>query len=628
MQGTFLSYRSLNNNLLRKLGYVFIIPLVVTLLLVITFVATIVNYQNRHEDRIYSGISVGTVDVSMLNRDEAEQVLQDAFSYPTEVAFSLIDVSTERQWEITPAEFGLALEVDRTLEKALYIGRAGTLLERFQVIFNSYYYGYAISPVYSVDEGQLNETLKTIAEEIEAPAVNAQLNSNDVSLAYAPSKSGRRLDVDNLHDNILALLMNFSRAKIELPILEVTPQIQDEPEAVVKAQQMLLGGPLSFYFQEPLVATDLQDIVLAQDEIQDWVRAEIVQQENGNLSYNIFLDELAIRQWLEPLATEIYREPENARFYFDDNTKELVLVEPHVNGRELDVDATILQIKNQIGTSNRSVPIQIKPIIPTVNSQATSDSLGITELISERTTWFYGSSDARKRNIARSAANFYGIVIAPGEEFSYNKYLGDISEEDGYEEGLIIVGGQTIKGIGGGVCQVSTTIFQTVFFAGYPVTERWPHGYMLGYYNDGEGPGMDATVYSPLVDFKFINNTSYHLLIENYYNETDESLTFKFYSTSMGRTVEKSLPVFENIVNAPPVEDDVWTFDPDIEPGAVRQIDWATEGAKVTVGRTVYNASNEVILQEEYVSNYIAWPNGYLYGAGVEVPEYISAPSE
>lgn len=628
MQGTFLSYRSLNNNLLQKLGYVFVIPLVVTLLLIITFVATIMNYQNQHEDRIYSGISVGTVDVSMLNRDEAEQVLQDAFSYPREVAFSLVDVSTERQWEITPAEFGLALEVDRTLEKALYIGRAGTLLERFQIIFTSYYYGYAISPIYSVDEGQLNETLNTIAEEIEAPAVNAQLNSSDVSLAYAPSKSGRRLDVDNLHDNILALLMNFSRAKVELPILEVTPQIQDEPEAVVKIQHMLLGGPLSFYFQEPLVGTDLQNIVLAQDEIQDWVRAEIVQQENGNLSYNIFLDELAIRQWLEPLATEIYREPENARFYFDDNTKELVLVEPHVNGRELDVDATILQIKNQIGTSARSIPIQIKPIIPTVNSQATSDSLGITELISERTTWFYGSSDARKRNIARSASNFYGIVIAPGEEFSYNKYLGDISEEDGYEEGLIIVGGQTIKGIGGGVCQVSTTVFQTVFFAGYPVTERWPHGYMLGYYNDGEGPGMDATVYSPLVDFKFINNTPYHLLIENYYNEIDESLTFKFYSTSMGRTVEKSLPVFEDIVNAPPVEDDIWTFDPDIEPGVVRQIDWATEGAKVTVGRTVYNASGEVILQEEYVSNYIAWPNGYLYGAGVEVPEYIPAPSE
>ncbi|HFQ94917.1 MAG TPA: hypothetical protein ENK32_12960, partial [Anaerolineae bacterium] len=143
----------------------------------------------------------------------------------------------------------------------------------------------------------------------------------------------------------------------------------------------------------------------------------------------------------------------------------------------------------------------------------------------------------------------------------------------------------------------------------------------------GEGPGMDATVYSPIVDFKFINNTPYHLLIENYYNEEEESLTFKFYSTSLGRTVEKEGPVFEDIVPAPGPEEDVWTLDEEMEPGTVRQIDWATEGARVTVGRTVYNADGEVILQEDFVSNYIPWPNGYMYGPGVDAPDY-SIPLE
>jgi vancomycin resistance protein YoaR len=340
------------------------------------------------------------------------------------------------------------------------------------------------------------------------------------------------------------------------------------------------------------------------------------------------LDETAVRQWLERYVVQLYREPVNARYYFDDSTRELVLIAPHVNGRELDIDATLAQLETQIGTPNRSIPFIMKEIVPTASSSATAEELGITELISERTTWFYGSSDARKRNIARSAANFYGIVIAPGEEFSFNKYLGTISEDDGYEEGLIIFGGQTIKGIGGGICQVSTTVFQTVFFAGFPVTERWQHGYMLGYYNDGEGPGMDATVYSPLVDFKFVNNTPYHLLIENYYNEVEESLTFKFYSTSMGRTVEKSGPLFENIVPAPSSAEDVWTFDPDLKAGTVNQIDWATEGATVTVGRTVYNANGEVIIQEDFVSNYIPWPNGYMYGPEVNAPDYSLVPRE
>ncbi|MFZ1399557.1 MAG: VanW family protein, partial [Candidatus Promineifilaceae bacterium] len=354
--------------------------------------------------------------------------------------------------------------------------------------------------------------------------------------------------------------------------------------------------------------------------------AEVVEQADGSLSYNVFLDETAVRQWLERYAAQLYREPVNARYYFDDNTRELVLIAPHINGRELDIEATLVQLKAQVGTPNRSIPFIMKEIVPTASSSATAEELGITELISERTTWFYGSSDARKRNIARSAANFYGIVIAPGEEFSFNKYLGTISEDDGYEEGLIIFGGQTIKGIGGGVCQVSTTVFQTVFYAGFPVTERWQHGYMLGYYNDGEGPGMDATVYSPIVDFKFVNNTPYHLLIENYYNEVEESLTFKFYSTSMGRTVEKSGPVFENIVPAPSSAEDVWTYDPELEAGTVNQIDWATEGAKVTVGRTVYNANGEVIIQEDFVSNYIPWPNGYMYGPEVNAPDYSLVP--
>ncbi|MCZ7668107.1 MAG: VanW family protein [Chloroflexi bacterium] len=184
-------------------------------------------------------------------------------------------------------------------------------------------------------------------------------------------------------------------------------------------------------------------------------------------------------------------------------------------------------------------------------------------------TWFYGSSDARKHNIARSAANFYGIVIAPGEEFSFNDYLGTISEDDGYTEGLIIVGGQTIKGIGGGVCQVSTTMYQTAFWAGFPITSRLEHGYWLTYYNDGEGPGMDATVYSPdedenpafEVDLKFINNTPYHLLIENYYSAENEALTFKFYSTSMGRTIEKDGPYFENVTEVPGRSQDRWEYD-------------------------------------------------------------------
>jgi vancomycin resistance protein YoaR len=210
--------------------------------------------------------------------------------------------------------------------------------------------------------------------------------------------------------------------------------------------------------------------------------------------------------------------------------------------------------------------------------------------------------------------------VAPGEEFSFNKYLGSISEADGYEQGLIIIGGRTIKGIGGGVCQVSTTLYQTAFWAGFPIEERYPHGYMLGYYNDGEGPGMDATVFSPVVDLKFINNTPYHLLIENYYSEENQALTFKFYSTSLGRQVFKEELPWENVVPAP--TDDVWEYDPDLPEGEAIQIDWATDGADVTIHRTVLNANGDVLIDRDIVSNYIPYPNVYHYGPGVEPFDY------
>ena len=329
-----------------------------------------------------------------------------------------------------------------------------------------------------------------------------------------------------------------------------------------------------------------------------------------------------MRAWLGEIENEVFRAPQNARFYFDDDTRELVLVEPHVNGRALDMDATIAQFMAQVDTPNRSLPLVLKEILPTVHTNATAQQLGITELVTQTTTWFYGSTPERKHNIARAAAQFFGIVIAPGEEFSFNRYLGDVTEEAGFTTGLIILNGRTVEGIGGGVCQVSTTLYQTAFWSGFPITARLEHGYRVHYYDDGEGPGMDATVYSPFVDLRFVNNTPYHLLIENYYNETFEALTFKFYSTRDGRRVEKDAPIFENVR---PPNPDVWEFNPELEEGEIVQVDWAVEGADVTVGRRVYDGNGNLMYgNETFVSHYIPWQNVYQYGPGVEPPPVVT----
>jgi vancomycin resistance protein YoaR len=608
-----------NGRITQNLRYLLTLPIAAFVAAVLLFALIVGQYRGQHDGRIYTGVSVMGIDLSRLTPQEAEAVLVDTIPYVQETAVTL--TYGDQQWQKTPAELGLAFDEKATIEAAMAVGREGTPSSRLREMFQGWYYGRTVAPILQLNQGQLAAGLADVSAALETPASSAALNWNGETAVYTPGQVGRTLDLDALSQQLLDPLTDFRQVEVGLAVRETIPAVYDDPVTAVRLQQTV-NGPITFYLKEPLVDLDLGRVELSQATLNSWLRFELVTDENGTGHYNHLLDENAARQWLTQFANQIDREPVNARFYFDDNTRELVLVAPHVNGRRLDIETTLEQLKAQLGTSNRSVPFILQEIEPVAHSGATAAELGITELIREQTTWFYGSSDARKHNIARSAANFYGIVVAPYEEFSFNKYLGSISEDDGYTEGLIIVGGQTIRGVGGGVCQVSTTMYQTAFWAGFPIVERWEHGYWLDYYNDGEGPGMDATVYSPIVDFRFVNNTPHHLLIENYYNEEAEALTFKFYSTGMGRTVVKEGPEFFNETEVPGPEQDRWEFDENVAPGETEQIDWATQGADVSVRRIVTNADGEVLDDRYFESQYIPYPNTYHYGPGVEPYDY------
>ena len=609
-----------NRSLGRTLGY-FLIPPVVTLALVVVLLATgMALYRTNHSGRVYTGVTIQGIDVSGMTPDEVAAALRDAASYSSSGHMTLVDPRTGQEWPFTPAQLGIVVDAKATADAAFDVGRSGGPLHRLQDTFQSWYYGRSIAPIVVFDEGQLDRALGAVSTEIERDAVSAAWGTNEAGApVYVAGQIGRTIDRAYLRERLQQPISSFSDARVELLTHESYPATYDDPEIAARLQRTLVS-PVTFYFQEPLDDLDLSGVTLPQEELARWIRIEQVVGDDGHAAHRLLVDENAVRNWLNQFGTQIHRQPVNARYFFNDDTRELVLVSPHINGRELDVEATLQRFVAQINTDNHAVPLIVKDIVPLAHSGATAVELGITELITETTTWFYGSTDERKHNIARSAANFYGIVVAPGEEFSFNRYLGSISETDGYEVGLIIIGGRTIEGVGGGVCQVSTTLYQSAFWAGFPIVERWEHGYMVGYYNDGEGPGMDATVFTPLVDFRFINNTPHHLLIENYYNEEFESLTFKFYSTSMGRRVEKTEPVYENVV--PPPADDIWEFDEKIAEGTAEQYDWAAEGARVIVNRRVFNADDQLLEERAFVSNYIPWPNVYRYGPGVTPGDY------
>jgi vancomycin resistance protein YoaR len=593
----------------------FLLPPLVTfglLLLILLIVA--VNYQTRHNNRIFTGVSVWGVDLSGLSREEASAALATTVPDSRAGTIELVDPGTGQRWQHTPASLGIRYDLEQTVEGAYAVGRQGGPVAALRDQFLAWYYGRPLAPVIIFDEGELYGTLAELAADVERPALDSSVEFDGNTLAYTASQIGRRLDVDDTLQRLSQPLSSFRDARVELLVHEVHPHVLDSPETTSRIQA-IVGSPMTLYFQEPLQDLDLDRVVVSPQQLAEWMRVEMVEGASSSY-YNVFVDREAVRQWLEGIETTIYRRPQNARYYFDDDTGELVLVEPHVNGRALNVEATLDQFMAKVGTNNRTMPFVVEAVRPTVHSKATATELGITGLLSESTTWFYGSSPERKHNIARAAAQFFGIVIAPGEEFSFNRYLGDVTEEAGFTTGLIILGGQLVEGVGGGVCQVSTTLYQAAFWGGFPVTARLEHGYRIHYYDDGEGPGMDATVFEPYVDLRFVNNTEHHLLIENYYNETFSSLTFKFYSTDVGRVVEKDGPVFENV--RPPAPDN-WEYNEELEEGEIIKVDWAVEGADVTVVRRVYDEFGSLMYGEErFVSNYIPWGNVYQYGPGVD----------
>jgi vancomycin resistance protein YoaR len=160
---------------------------------------------------------------------------------------------------------------------------------------------------------------------------------------------------------------------------------------------------------------------------------------------------------------------------------------------------------------------------------------------------------------------------------------------------------------------VATTAFQTAFYGGYPILERVEHAYRVGYYEEGEGPGMDATVYSPIVDFRFVNDTPYHLLIETYYNASNSTLTWKFYSTSMNRRVVKEGPIVKNQQPAP---SPIYRANSDLRLGQIKQVDYAVSGADVYVYRTVYQDDAVIIDHEEFASHYVPWASQFEVAPG------------
>lgn len=578
-------------------------------LLFFVLMIIVAGYEFLHQDQIYPGVStVLGLNLTGMSRQEALAALEDRFTYPDEAIVTFRYAG--QTWDFTARELGVRLDAEATANAAFNAGRNGgrfsNLLDQLEIWTN----GFLVAPIVVYDQTQAQRALAEIAaSSINRPVIDAALTIRDGRAVAGESQIGRTVDIpatlSALRREILAL---STRSTINLVVHETPPVVWDVGAAAERVN-LALSAPVEFYVDP---ADGAAGPWVAQIEsLQKMLLIEQVQRPDGTVDYDVRASLDQPRTFLEELAPSLATPPANARFVFNDETRQLEVIQNSRTGRALDVEQSLAQFEAALfaaDPADRRVRLVFLQIPPSIPDTATAAELGIRERVVQKTTYFYGSTAARRRNIEVATANFHGLVIPPGGIFSFNEWLGDVSVETGYEQGLIIVGNQTITGVGGGVCQVATTAFQTAFYGGYPILERVEHAYRVGYYEEGEGPGMDATVYSPIVDFRFQNNTPYYLLIETYYNASASTLTWKFYSTSMERRVVKEGP---KIVNQRPAPPPIFRANPALSPGQIRQVDYAVSGADVYVWRTVYEGDRVVIDREEFVSHYMPWADQY-----------------
>lgn len=262
--------------------------------------------------------------------------------------------------------------------------------------------------------------------------------------------------------------------------------------------------------------------------------------------------------------------------------------------------------------STLPLPLSVQP--PTT-SLADTNNLGINEKIGHGQSRYAGSIATRIHNVSLATSRVNLIILKPGQEFGFNDHLGDVSSATGFKPAYIIRSGRTELGDGGGVCQVSTTMFRAALDSGLKITKRLPHSYRVSYYELDTKPGIDATVFAGEVDLRFVNDTPGHILIHGQADPKTLTMYYDFYGTNDGR--KATISNHTTWAATPPLPPE-YIYDPSIAPGQRKQIDWSAPGLKAKFTYTVVDRLGNPLHNQIFTSNYRPWSAKYLVGTPQE----------
>ncbi|MBP8109832.1 MAG: VanW family protein [Caldilineaceae bacterium] len=549
--------------------------------------AGMLGWSFWHMDRIYTGVSVAGVPVGGLSRAGAiSKLSRELTPYPLQPV-TLSD--GQHSWTVTPAQIDVEVDLLGAVNQAFLLGRRDGLGQDLATQWGLFWQGENLTPPLSFDVGQVRYWVSQIAAEARrTPRPATQIGPTTV-----PGQAGLEVSVEATAAAVLEALYRGKATTLPLQTV-VLPIPAGSPATGSDANPLPNAVTLSDPQTGLMFALDpatLDSLIQSRDPLR--------------------LNEERLRGVVADWAAQINTPARDARLSFNPATGALAVLKPSQIGRSLDVDATLTAVGQALESGETEAILPVALLAPAVDA-ARTDQLGIVELVAEGSTSFAGSSADRVRNIVVAAEKFDGVVIPPGEVFSFNSIVEDVSAANGFEDSLIIWGDRTAVGVGGGVCQASTTIFRAALNAGFPIVERYNHGYVVSWYG---APGMDATIYTPTVDFRFRNDTGHHILIDPIVNTAAGVITYRIYGTKPDRQVTIAPGVITDVEEPGPP---VYQRDESLAPGQTKQVEFAQKGMAVTVQRTI--TENGVTRTDEMVSTYQPWQAMYLVGPGVEIP--------
>lgn len=523
-----------------------------------------VVYAKQYDGRVLPGVSIGSIPIGGLTETELKQLLQDLHDklLEEEIPFAIQTKDGEKEFFIYPIHLtdtneAELVEVDIAVEVDFFmgLGKQGNIFARTWTVVQSTFGGKESRLIsVAVDREKIEEIIATSIEPYETKATDARVvveTFDPFVASISPESSGVTFVYNTVADDIA-----HAWSTLTAPSLGVLPQVTEEPSVTKadiaaeqsKLEQVFISGPLVLTYVDP-ITTRTRNWTLSKQRLADLLTiVPSLAQENARVfglsvaSTTAYLEETVV-----PAVTI---DAQNAKFELD-TTGKVVAFQGARQGVTLDTEQTLAAMQQVMAERTwRTEPVTTTVSLITKTTEPsvqTSDinSLGISDVLGVGISSFKGSPANRVKNIRNAVNKLNGILIPPGEEFSTIQYTQPYTLEGGYLPELVIKGDEIKPEIGGGLCQIGTTLFRMAMNSGLDITERRNHSLVVNYYNDPSNglPGTDATIYEPSPNFRFKNDTAHHILIQTVIDESTQELIFTVWGTKDGRTASYTPPV-------------------------------------------------------------------------------------